>query len=265
MKQAWYTVRAVALWAVSIVHFAVVCAGLIVLALFMDPRRHDWPQRLFFRNVLRLLGVRFRTVRAPGFDPGRTSLFISNHVNLFDAFVVYRAIPQFVRGLELESHFRIPFYGWMMKRFGNIPVPTGRSPADLKKMYRRVKAALDDGTSVVVFAEGGRTSDGYVGRFRDGAFRMAVEFGYPIVPMSIVGSYEFNRKGDWMIYPSTITVYLHATIDTRGLGKEDVPALRDRVREIVAAPVTEHVARQRERGHRAYAGAAGESLRQTSN
>lgn len=259
MKRAWYTVRAVALWAVSIVHFAVMCALLLGLSFFLDVRRHDWLPRLFFRNVLRLLGVRFRAVRGPGFDPQRTSLFISNHVNLFDAFVVYRAIPQFVRGLELESHFRIPFYGWMMKRFGNIPVPGGRSAADLKKMYRRVKAALDDGTSVVVFAEGGRTVDGYVGRFRDGAFRMAVEFGYPIVPMSIVGSYEFNRKGDWMIYPATITVYLHDTIDTRGLAKEDVPALRDRVREIVAAPVAAHVARQRERGHRAFAPRAEEN------
>lgn len=252
MKQAWYTVRALALWAVSIVHFAVVCGGLLAISLFLDVRRNDWLPRLFFRNVLRLLGVRFRTVRAPGFDPERTSLFISNHVNLFDAFVVYRAIPQFVRGLELESHFKIPFYGWLMKRFGNIPVPGGRSAADLKKMYRRVKAALDDGTSVVVFAEGGRTPDGFVGRFRDGAFRMAVEFGYPIVPMSIVGSFEFNRKGDWMIYPSTITVYLHDTIDTRGLGKADVAALRDRVRDIVAAPVSEHVARQRDGGHTAF-------------
>jgi 1-acyl-sn-glycerol-3-phosphate acyltransferase len=253
MKQAWYTVRAVVLWAMSMVHFAVVCAGLMLAALFLDPRRHDWPQRMFFRNVLRLLGVGFRVHRAAGFDPQRTSIFIANHVNLFDAFVIYSAIPQFVRGLELESHFKIPFYGWMMKRFGNIPVPMGRSPAALKKMYRRVKAALDDGISVVVFAEGGRTPDGHVGRFRDGAFRMAVEFGYPVVPLSIVGSYEFNRKGDWMIYPSTITVHLHDTIDTTQLGKADMAALRDRVRQIVAAPVDEHIRRQRERGHRAFA------------
>lgn len=40
-----------------------------------------------------------------------------------------------------------------------------------------------------------------------------------------------------MLWPATITVYLHDTIDTKGLAKNDVPALRDRVREIIAAPL----------------------------
>jgi len=240
MKRAWLTLRALVLWAVSIVHFAVVCTGLVLLAVFVDPRRNDRPQRVFCRNVLRLLGVKLRVRRAPGFDPQRTSLFVSNHVNLFDAFVVYSAVPQFVRGLELESHFKIPIYGWMMKRFGNIPVPKNPTPVDLKRMYRRVKEALDDGISLVVFAEGGRTRDGHVGPFRDGVFRMAQQFAYPIVPMSIVGAFEFNRKGDWMIYPATITVYLHDTIETKGLRKEDVEPLRDRVHAMVSAPVDAH-------------------------
>jgi 1-acyl-sn-glycerol-3-phosphate acyltransferase len=34
-----------------------------------------------------------------------------------------------VRGLELEGHFKIPAYGWMMKRFGNIPVGRGGGPS----------------------------------------------------------------------------------------------------------------------------------------
>ena len=53
----------------------------------------------------------------PGFDARRTSIFVSNHVNLFDPFVLYGSVPQFMRGLELESHFRIPVYGWMMRRY----------------------------------------------------------------------------------------------------------------------------------------------------
>ena len=83
------------LWAISGIHFAVVCMFLIVLALFIDPRKNDWPQRLFFRNILRLAGAKFEVRRAPGFDPKRTSIFICNHVNIFDPFVVYSAIPQF--------------------------------------------------------------------------------------------------------------------------------------------------------------------------
>jgi 1-acyl-sn-glycerol-3-phosphate acyltransferase len=237
MKKLYLIVRALVLWAVSGVHFFVVCTLLVLLAVFVDPRKNDAPQRWFFRNVLRLIGVKFEVRRAPGFDAARTSLFICNHVSLFDAFVIYSAIPQFVRGFELESHFKIPAYGWMMKRFGNVPVPDDSSRAGLEEMIRRTKKALDDGISLIAFAEGSRTRDGHIGPFKKGIFRMAQQFGAPIVPMSIVGSFHFHRTGDWMIYPGKIIVFLHDTIETRDLRRDQVEELRERVQRIVTAPV----------------------------
>src|ERR1700690_2059884 len=154
MKPAYLKVRSAILWAVSGLHFALVGTILIVLGAVVDPRKNDWPQRAFFRNILRLAGARFEVRRAPGFDPARTSIFICNHVNLFDPFVIYSAIPQFLRGFELESHFKIPIYGWLMGRFGNIPVPDKPSREGLEIMTERAKAALDSGVSLVAFAEG---------------------------------------------------------------------------------------------------------------
>lgn len=239
MRELYLVIRSAFLWVVSGIHFFVVCSFLVLLGIFIDPRKNDRPQRTFFRNVLRLAGVGFEVRRAPGFDPQRTSFFIANHVNLFDPFVIYSAIPQFVRGWELESHFKIPAYGWMMQRFGNVPVPDENRPSDLKRMWRLTKAALDSGTSLIVFPEGSRTRDGRVGQFKDGVFRMAQQLGYPIVPVSIVGSFEFHRTGEWMLRPSKIVVRLHDTIGTKDVCKEDVAALRDRVQRIVSQPVDE--------------------------
>jgi 1-acyl-sn-glycerol-3-phosphate acyltransferase len=239
MRKAWLRIRTVVLWAVSGIHFAVGCTILLLLKLFIDPRKSDFLQRGFLRNILRLAGVKFEVRRAPGFDPARTSIFVSNHVNIFDPFVVYSAIPQFVRGFELASHFKIPVYGWLMGRFGNIPVPDAPSRAGLELMSARAKAALDSGVSLIAFAEGGRTRDGHVREFKKGIFNLAQKFGAPIVPMSIVGSFEFFRTGDWMLYPGKITVYLHDTIETSGMSRADVDALRHGVQEIVAAPVEE--------------------------
>jgi 1-acyl-sn-glycerol-3-phosphate acyltransferase len=250
MKNLSRAARAVALWTVSGAHFFTVCPLLVLLGMAVDPRKNDRPQRVFSRNVLRLAGARLEVRRAPGFDPARTSIFISNHVNLFDPFVLYSSVPQFMRGLELESHFRIPAYGWMMSRFGNIPVRKGASARELRELLRRVKRALDDGISLIVFPEGGRTLDGHVGPFKEGGFRMAIEFRRPIAPVSITGSYEFNRKGSWMLNPSKIVVHLHAPIETAGLRKSEAPALRDRVRRLIAATVDEAM-RERERNERA--------------
>ena len=77
-------------------------------------------------------------------------------------------------------------------------------------------------------------------------FRMAQQLGYPIVPVSIVGSFEFNRKDRWWLHPSKIVVHIHDTIETKGMKKEDVPALCERVRGIVTAPVDAYYA-ERER------------------
>ena len=239
MRKLYLVIRSVVLWSASILHFFPACSLLVLLGIFVDPRKNDRPQRILFRNVLRVAGVGFEVRRAPGFDPTRASIFVCNHVNLFDAFVIYSAIPQFVRGWELESHFKIPAYGWMMKRFGNIPVPNSASLSDLKKLIQRTRAALDDGVSIIVFAEGSRTHDGRVAPFRRGVFNLLPQLGHPIVPMSIVGSFQFKRKGSWLLHPSKIVVHLHDTIETTGLSKQDAAELRERAHRIVAAPVHE--------------------------
>jgi 1-acyl-sn-glycerol-3-phosphate acyltransferase len=239
VRRAYLSVRSALLWAISGLHFAVVCTFLIALAVFIDPRKNDWPQRLFFRNIMRLAGARLEVKYSPGFDRTRTCIFFSNHVNLFDPFVIYSAIPQFLRGFELESHFKVPIYGWMMGRFGNIPVPDKPSREGLEIMRERGKAALDSGISLIVFPEGSRTRTGHVGEFKKGIFGFAQQFGIPIVPVSIVGSYQFFQTGNWMLFPEKITVILHDTIETAGIAKADVDALRQRVQEIVSAPVEE--------------------------
>lgn len=247
MRTLWLTLRSAVLWAASVVHFALVGTVLIFFGLCVDRRKFDFLNRGFFRNILRVAGVKFEVRRSRGFDSKRTSIFICNHVNLFDPFVIYSAIPQFVRGFELESHFKIPVYGWMMGWFGNVPVPDAPSRGGLDIMSKRAKAALDSGTSLIAFAEGSRTRNGHVQEFKKGIFNLAQKFGVPIVPMSIVGSYQFFRTGHWMLHPGKITVYLHDTIDTSHIGRGSVEALRRRVQEIVSEPVEESLKARRRR------------------
>jgi 1-acyl-sn-glycerol-3-phosphate acyltransferase len=240
MRKAWLTIRSAILWAISGIHFVVVASALLLLGMIIDPRKNDKPQRIFFRNILRFAGVKFEVRRSPGFDASRTSIFMCNHVNIFDPFVIYSAIPQFVRGFELESHFKLPIYGWMMGRFGgNIPVPDVPSREGLAKMNRLAKESLDSGISLVAFAEGSRTRDGHVLEFKKGVFRIAQKFHVPIVPMSIVGSYQFFQTGSWMLYPGKITVYLHDTIDASEIPGGNLERFCGHVRQIVAAPVEE--------------------------
>jgi len=237
MKQGLLALRSAFLWILSGLHFFVVAPALVFLGIFLDPHRHDWLQRTFCRRIVYLSGARMHVVRSPGFDPQRTCFFMVNHVNLFDPFMLYCAIPQYVRGWELESHFKIPAYGWLMKRFGNVPVPDVRRPSDLKRMWRLTQDAIDGGTSLIIFPEAKRTRDGHVNVFEEGGFRVAQQLGIPIVPVSLVGSSKHHRTGHWMLWPATITVHLHEVIETKGMTKKEVPALRERVHQIISRPV----------------------------
>jgi len=66
-----------------------------------------------------------------------------------------------------------------------------------------------------------------------------MKFGTPIVPVSVVGAFEFNKKTGWLLRPGTITVYLHDVIETKDLHKDDFEALRDRVHDIISCPIEE--------------------------
>jgi 1-acyl-sn-glycerol-3-phosphate acyltransferase len=237
MTRLWDVLRSIFLWFVSWLHFLIWVPMLIALAIVLDPRKHDWLQRGLCRRIAYFSGAKIVVKRSPGFDAQRTCIFMVNHVNLFDPFILYCAIPQLVRGWELESHFRIPIYGWLMKRFGNVAVPNIRNPRDLKRLWRMTQEAINGGTSLIIFPEGKRTRDGHVNDFEEGGFRLAQQLGVPIVPASLVGSFHHLRTEDWIIRPTTITIFLHDTIETKHLKKEDVPALKARIKEIIARPV----------------------------
>lgn len=237
MKRVWEILLSLILWGLSWLHFLIVVPVLIVLAIFLDPHKHDYLQRGLCRRIAFFSGAKVVVKEEPGFDRTRTSFFMVNHVNLFDPFILYCAIPQLVRGWELESHFRIPVYGWLMQRFGNVPVPQVRSPKDLKRLWRLTQEAVNSGVSLIIFPEARRTRDGRLSEFEDGGFRLAQQLGVPIVPVSMVGSFQHLRTGHWLLRPATITVILHTTIETKGMTKEDIPALKERVREQIAGPV----------------------------
>lgn len=236
MSEGRLVVRSAVLWIVGILHF-IACTILVAPTLLLHPTRFDRLYRVCARNIIRLAGIRFRVMRGPGFDPARTSIFVANHVDMLDPFFIQCAVPQLVRGLELDAHFRIPFYGWVMKRLGNIGVPQDRSPRKYREMVRQTTRSLDQGISLTVFPEGTRTLTGRVGTFQTGLIRLAIRLGYPIVPVTIAGAFEFSRKGSWLLRPSTVVVHLHDTIETGALGPDDGEELAERLHAIVAAPI----------------------------
>ncbi len=229
------TARSLVLWALGLLWLIPMMCVMLGLGLVLHPRRFDALSRLYCRGQVCATGSRWTAVVHPDVDRNRSYLFAQNHVNLLDHVTMYSATPHFKQGIELREHFRIPVYGWFMAARGTIAVE--RSASGARALIEAVRIEVAKGHSLLGFPEGTRTLDGRVGRFRKGLFRVARDAGLPVVPVAVVGMYEVNRKGSWVLTPGKVTVYVEAPIETAGVTDANLDALAARVRDVIAARV----------------------------
>lgn len=190
--------------------------------------------RLWAKLILLTSGVSIdrRGVALP--PPSVSCVFVANHASIYDIPILFTAVPRQLRIMAKASLGRFPFIGWHLRQSGHLLVDRQKPGAGiLKKMQRMTR----QGASLIVFPEGSRSPDGEVKRFKGGTFLVAVENGWPVVPISVSGSRVVMPKGRLMVAPATVRVTVHDAIATTGMTREDVRDLADRVRAVVASAV----------------------------
>ncbi|MDE7393429.1 MAG: 1-acyl-sn-glycerol-3-phosphate acyltransferase, partial [Muribaculaceae bacterium] len=86
------------------------------------------------------------------------------------------------------------------------------SPAAVRRTIDTARATLRDGMSIVIFPEGARTFTGKVGPFKKGAYQLALEFGLPIVPITIDGAFKVMPRTTLIPRPGHIKLTIHKPI-----------------------------------------------------
>ncbi|MBN1655060.1 MAG: 1-acyl-sn-glycerol-3-phosphate acyltransferase [Deltaproteobacteria bacterium] len=228
------------LWGVGLAWMAPMMCAQMALMCLMDPKKFDWLARIYTRGQIALTGSKWRAVVHPEIDTNRAYLFFQNHTNHLDHCTFYPATPHFKQGVELEEHFKIPVYGWFMKRRGTIPVVRG-SLHQMRLLTSLIRAELDRGNSLLVFPEGTRTLDGRLGRFEPGMFRVARMLKAPIVPVAVTGMYRVMRKGSHLIRPGhRVTVYCDKPVETIDLSIKEIPELINRVHKTISERINSY-------------------------
>jgi len=135
-----------------------------------------------------------------------------------------------MKWLSKVELFRIPVLGWMMWLAGDIPVKRGFGPSAAEAM-ERCREVLRKRVSVMIFPEGTRSRTAELLPFKDGAFRLAIEAGLPILPLAVSGTATALPKHGWRFGRSAAEVRVLEPVDTAGLSLADVPALKAQVRD----------------------------------
>lgn len=201
-----------------------------------DPGRYvvgRWFRRAAVVSVALNPLWRFRTSGVRITDPRRPYVAVSNHESMADIFLISH-LPWEMKWLSKEAIFRIPVMGWMMQLAWDIPVRRTERGSRAEALTA-CRQRLRNGVSVMIFPEGTRSRTDELLPFKDGAFRLAVEAQVPILPLVVAGTRGAIAKGSWIFGRSVAEVRALEPIPTAGLTVADVPALRDRVRELIIA------------------------------
>jgi 1-acyl-sn-glycerol-3-phosphate acyltransferase len=239
MSRLWQSLVSIWAWlvlAACIVLWLPVMALLRLVTAPFDPGRYA--VGYVFRRIGPVMATlnpfwRFRFTGSMPANPRRPYVVVSNHESFADILLISH-LPWEMKWLSKAELFRVPMLGWMMQLAGDIPVKRGFGPSAVEAMAR-CREALARRVSVMIFPEGTRSATAELLPFKDGAFRLAIDAGVPILPLALHGTSTALRKHDWRFGRSTAIVKVLDPVDTAGLTAADVPALRDRVRAVIAA------------------------------
>ena len=190
-------------------------------------------QVFWSRSVLWLLLVPIKVSGRENVDPKQSYVFVANHQSFLDVFAVYGWLPNNFKWLMKKELRKIPFVGTACAVAGHIFVDRSNPRAAIESLTY-IKAQLHDGISTVIFPEGTRTKTGEMGRFKAGAFKIAMDMGLPVVPITLNGFYQSMPPGQFFAnLHSRVSLHIGKPIDISQFTdiNEAMAAVREKVAE----------------------------------
>jgi 1-acyl-sn-glycerol-3-phosphate acyltransferase len=227
------------LWTIGFLYFGMCCIIVIILAFFFSTETIDPLIKKMLRFLFFILFIPVESEGAEKIILEKTYLFMSNHVSIFDVPLLQGYIPKFVRGIEANHQFKWPFYGWVIKRLGNIPIERENIYASIRSIHK-AEHFLRNGRSIVILPEAHRTLDGKMRSFKKLPFYLAKQACVDIVPIGLSGLFHVKQKGSWIIRPAPIKIKFGDSISVNDVCALSVAELRDltkrKIQELIERP-----------------------------
>ena len=159
---------------------------------------------------------------------------ISNHVSLYDIFLIYGWLGIDIKWVMKKELRKIPGVGFGSRKVGHIFLDRSNRIAAVESL-NEAKRRLVSGTSVVMFPEGTRSVTGKIGTFKRGAFKLALDLGLPILPLTLVDTIKIMPTNTLNIMPGRVKMIIHEPIDIEQYTEETLPELIQYAKEIIGS------------------------------
>lgn len=239
------SLRAVLISDPLIVVLTLIMGTISLLTSFFDPtgRRQHEVARAWSRLLLIVSGVKVTVRGLENLEPGQNYVLAANHSSYMDTPIVLSSLPLQFRFLAKQSLFYWPMVGWHLKRAGHIPVVRDDPRASVRSMTDAARIMREKNVSVLLFPEGGRTPDGELQEFKEGAAFVALKAVVPVLPIAIVGARPILPMGSSLVRPGEVELRIGVPIPTAALTLKNRASLtaevRDNIQRMLESPSAE--------------------------
>jgi putative phosphoserine phosphatase/1-acylglycerol-3-phosphate O-acyltransferase len=145
----------------------------------------------------------------------RPAVFVFNHQSAIDTLLLCKLLRRDFVGVAKQEARRNPLFGPAFVLAGTVFIDRSDRQRAVAAL-RPAIAALKAGTSLVIAPEGTRSPTPKPGRFKKGAFHIAMAAGVPIVPIVFLNALDALPKHGLVIRPATVEVVVHPPVPTEG-------------------------------------------------
>lgn len=194
------------------------------------------------RFVLFSSGFRIKVDFEEELDPHKAYIICPNHVSYLDIPVVYAILPSIFVFVGKKSLAKLPVFGWVYKKTMILVDRSSR-----KSSYQAFKHASErvrEGVGITIYPEGG-IPDGSIKlqRFKNGAFRMAIEQDVDMVPVTFIDNKRRFPSGVLAGSPGLLRVYVHKPISAGTYNSESINEFKEEVYNTIDNKLTEYECR----------------------
>jgi 1-acyl-sn-glycerol-3-phosphate acyltransferase len=179
--------------------------------------------------MLLVTGTRVDMQGEEKIQKGCSYVIISNHQSLFDILALVTSLGIQYRWTIKKELLNVPLFGHALYASRNIFIDRS-NPEMARESIRKGLDRLPSGVSIMFFAEGTRSPDGRLQDFKKGAFNVALEKSYPILPVTVNGSRHVLPKASFVFTPGRIRVTIGDPIDTHEYNHETIAELMAKTR-----------------------------------
>ena len=188
------------------------------------------------RRILKITGVQLTVTGLENIPKDSACVFVGNHRSYYDIPLLLAALDAPHGILAKEELEKIPLLNRWMKLLGCVFVQRDDIRASVRAL-NDATAIVESGRSFVIFPEGTRYKgeEGGAGEFKNGAFRIAIKTGVPVVPVAISGASALFEGHGNTCTPGPVRIKVLPPIQTVGMSKAEQKQLPDAVRQTILA------------------------------